>query len=432
MTYGRLNLLRNTLKVSGPSGVDEFQLELEAKRKPKFVRVSGRVVVPKDVLSVGVSLTGSGWSYDVVADSDGRFEFPKVLSGSYFLLAFPGKARKPLTVGNKDIHNVNIELIPPTMRQVRGRVVVEGDYPLPSAQYQATAYKIQPDPSYGVTTQPDGTFVMNVAEGEHRLAVTGFSAPYRIRSIRYGNADLLKEPLGVIGENKDEILVTYEVTPSTWLKVAGRIIGTENLPAGNNPVHATLRGELTPIVLQTGSNTEGFFEFPKVLAGAYTLSTEPDIAGVTSQTIVVSDRELSGLNIVVPPQRQVVVRTVTTGTSSTVGYNLHVKYADGKGYEILRFANVDVAVVMGRTDNRCISDFCSNVGRLGLALQEPVVVSTSGQVLTLRLPEGEYRFEVQSSQHQVRSIQYGAADLFTEPLRIQGPEPHEVVVTFDP
>jgi len=431
MTYGAVDLLRNTLKVSEGSGADEFQMTLEARGKPRFVRVQGRVVAPRDVSAIGVLLTSNGWSYQVETDPDGRFEFPKVLSGDYSLAAAPVKAIRPLKVGNKDIHDILIELNTPQMRQVRGQVVVEENYPLPRAWYEAITNKMHPVPGNAVPTQRDGTFVMNVAEGEHMLEVTGYAAPYRVRSIRYGGADLLKEPLRVIGESKDEIIVTYEVATSPWLKIAGHIIGTENLPGGINSVNVTLKGELTPTVLETGLKTGGVFEFPKVLPGAYTLSTEPNIAGIEGRTIVVSDRDLSGLDVVVPPQRQVVVRAQGAGTSPPRGYNLIVKYADGKSYQIFKLSNPDVAMVIGRKDIRCVSDSCGPAP-LGLVLQEPVVVSTSGQVFTLRLPEGEYRLEVQDNQHKVRSIQYGPADLLHEALKIQGSDSQEVVLTFDP
>jgi hypothetical protein len=427
ITFGSLDLQRETLKVVGEFHSDEA-LELTFERlKAQYARISGRVVAPKGsdpyMATLGVSLVSSNGHYSAAVDSDGQFEFPKVIRGEYRIFATPNGPLRTLNVNRKELRNVEIVL--PKLRKIRGRIRVEGDYPLPRAWYEAITRGMHPLPGNGVTTQWDGTFVLTIPEGQHAFEVAGYAAPYRIQSIRFGRADLLKDPLIIDRSTGDEILVTYEVTPSSWFRVAGRLIGAERLPAGVNSVNVVLDGEF-PIVLKASLDPNGLFEFPKVPTGVYILTTEPAIAGVFGKTIVVSDRDVSGLEFAVPQQRQVVVRVA--GDPPPSGYRFFVKQPDGKRYQII--TNSAVAVALGRTDVRCVSDVCSPAP-LGLLVNEPKVVSGSSKEFTINLAEGDYRIELGFAEsYTLQSLEYRAANLLQDSLHLQGVGPHEIVATF--
>jgi hypothetical protein len=97
----------------------------------KRVTVSGRVTgaTPAEISNtIRVDLTGDASSTSITPEADGRFVFPEVSSGTYTLAI----SRDSRTVVVQDASIEDIELpVPPLKKTVRGRVVVEGGFPLP-------------------------------------------------------------------------------------------------------------------------------------------------------------------------------------------------------------------------------------------------------------------------------------------------------------
>jgi hypothetical protein len=338
-----------------------------------------------------------------------------------------------LVVGRKELRD--IRLVHTKVRRLQGRVIVQGNHPQPRASYEAITRGMRPSPGNGVMTDSDGTFVLVVPEGEHKFEISGYAPPYRIRSIQYGNTDLLKKPLKVHGKSHSEILVTFDVDPAPWRRVSGRVIIDESRFAAIDHVRVTLEGRTSAIALKAELKSQGYFEFPEVLPGTYVLSTEPNIAGMTNKTIEVAERDISDADLVVPLQRKITVLAQTATGAPPPSYTLVLKSLDGRGYQISTVSTL--LVFIQRTDFACISDSCTTA-RLGSSIFDPGLIYSarsyipSGSEFDIDLPGVEYHFEVQLHEpHKLRSAHYGSTDLLREPLRLQGQDSPKIVLTFD-
>jgi hypothetical protein len=377
ISYGTVDLLVEPLRVKGePRPNDEIVVTLEALPEMPAVRVSGKVVnsmndgteTPRQIMLYDTRR----WSLTTTVGPDGRFEFSKVPPGSYAVGTVPHieSPTRGVTVSTEDLRD--LEIILPRKREVRGRIRVEGGYPLPTARLlvglNGMTPQVYPPSSEEPKIQSDGTFVMTIPEGEHRVDVD-HSPHYRVKSIRQGSSDLLKQPLKIAGNNPREIIVTLEaVAPPAWVSVRGRLGGIDRLPPGVDSVRAVLTKMLSPITLETRLNSRGEFRFPKVPPGTYTLRTEPQVAGMTHKTVVVTDGNLSGVELVVPQQRLVTVRAKVDGATSIPGFSLILTENNGRAYRVL--TNWFIAMVLDRRDFWCVTDVCSPAP-LGLALNDP-------------------------------------------------------------
>jgi hypothetical protein len=124
--------------------------------------------------------------------ADGSFEFSQVLAGNYAVrFTLPALPVPPtsLVVGNKDLSGVEIAL--PAMKEITGRVTIEGLGQITPRLSFALA-----DPSGAIPAtavgQPDGTFRVTLPDGERSvtLSVPGYS----VKALSYGSVDLLRYP----------------------------------------------------------------------------------------------------------------------------------------------------------------------------------------------------------------------------------------------
>jgi TonB family protein len=117
---------------------------------------------------------------------------------------------------------VNVEIAVPSMRELTGRVVVEGiGSVVPRLMFTWT----DPGPIGTVqavaVNQPDGTFKVTLPEGERRVNLT---APgYSVRVLTYGSVDLLRNPLKVTSTSSEEFRVT--LIPTAAAGVPGGVVG---------------------------------------------------------------------------------------------------------------------------------------------------------------------------------------------------------------
>ena len=133
-------------------------------------------------------------SLAAVLQRDGSFEFEKVLPGSYSAHTLPLTAMSAvgaLTVGTVDV--TNFEVRTPQPKEIKGRVVIKGDVPMPRLAFSVAGAALPANP------QQDGSFTITLPEGERQISILQTSIPpgYALTSLSYGTTDLLKNPLHV-------------------------------------------------------------------------------------------------------------------------------------------------------------------------------------------------------------------------------------------
>jgi hypothetical protein len=245
---------------------------------PPGGRVSGRVDTPpasrqeKAVLS-GLALANL---LEAPVDPDGSFTFGHLPKGAYLLSLFPaapGMPSRAFTVGDTD---TRVDLVRPTLRTIRGRVVASAG-PLPYA-----VLGFSTDTSYvGAPINADGTFQAQLQPARHDVAVAGLPAGYSLDSVRLGTQDVTS---GLVVGAADVSGLVVTIAPRARLpRLQGTIAGF----AGANLADA--RVELTGRVIGTltaAVQKDGTFAFPAVTPGSYQVRV-PEMPGTTPSYVVV-------------------------------------------------------------------------------------------------------------------------------------------------
>jgi hypothetical protein len=371
------------------SGVD-FTLQ-----SPVGVRLSGRVTRsnPSATLPQFATLNNSPGNgafeqLQTRVAADGSFEFFKVPPGTYQARIIPeviGSQPLQITVLDKNVEG--IEFLVPSLTTVSGRVMVDDDSPLPRLDLSF----VGSGGAVNAIVSRDGSFSIQVPEGDKRIVVSGIPGFYAIKSIALGSSDLTRELLKVGGsEIHDIAIVLAGPPPGMWFKVKGRVVR----PASNPdpiPTLVTLSGPSMP-QLDATLAADGSFQFPKVLPGTYRAQVLPSIDRQNPVNVNVV-RDIEGLEIVVPRQFEVSGRTLVD--------------LDGPMIPRLR---IQAASLNGNS----------------------VTALAGNGTFRLILPEGTYRFLTSGLPvgYTVRSMKAGSVDLLSEPLIAVGTAPiPEIVVT---
>jgi hypothetical protein len=160
---------------------------------------------------------------EVAAGSDGAFEFPMVLPGTYRPVisgAASIQVMGPATVvvPQSDLSGVQIAVA--ARKEINGKVTVEGggSSSLPSLLL-IVANRVQST----VSVQSDGTFKVTLPVGSAPISVV---APgYIVRAVTYGASNLLQQPLTVGVTDTAELRVTVASTSPADGDGIGIIIG---------------------------------------------------------------------------------------------------------------------------------------------------------------------------------------------------------------
>jgi hypothetical protein len=204
--YGSVDLLRDPLRLSG---TDNESLLLTLAAAPgSWANVSGRVTgIDPTARPYRLQMTDPRELFAVV-QPDGSFNFGKVLRGNHriSLSSLGGiPASQPLLVAGQDIPA--FEFAAPPQKEVVGQATVEGgglqfasfDMVLRGSAAGAVAVH--------VTTSNTGNFKIALPEGESQVSVTGVPVG-AIKSLNYGDLDLLKGTLRVSRTDTAELRVT--------------------------------------------------------------------------------------------------------------------------------------------------------------------------------------------------------------------------------
>jgi hypothetical protein len=249
----------------------------------------------------------------------------------------------PVMVPNKDVANLEIPV--PLPVSVSGRVTVDGSGPPPrftlllasgsipnwnSSPGDESVTALQREARSGslqvlkvdVDALPDGSFKLQLPEGEYRVATThaGIPSPYILTSISYAGVNLLVDPLRVSEKEPSEIQIGFGTTSqSPWSRVSGKIVGLE---PGRGPFRVALESTKTSMI-EASVNADGTFEFARVLQdNTYTASLTPENKAATSPRVSVGTKDIDKLEIVVPHEREISLQTVVEGNEPVPNFVL--------------------------------------------------------------------------------------------------------------
>ena len=390
---GSVDLLSKSLTVAG-TAVPPITLTLGVSSPPPWVKVSGRVVGLRSTgATPNVSLSGVGALTQITeahVNPDGTFEFPMVLPGTYTAQIVPPVSNPPrvtVMVGHKDVEGLQIVI--PLMKCVPGRAVVEGDGPIPNLSFRLPT---SPDQVSALSVVPPdhGQFGILLPEGERRITFNTQSLPpgYTLKSFTYGSVDLLRDPLNIVSADSSQLLLTFTAAPGSWAKVSGRVTGIDTKARTYQVSIPGLR------LLQSNVQPDGSFSIEKVLRGNYTLSLT-SLGGIpASKPIAVTGQDITGLEFVAPPQKEVTGHVTTEDVGQRfASFNLLLRGSAG---------SVGIYVSAGPDGN-----------------------------FKVALPEGESQVSVSGvPANAVRSLTYGGVDLLKAPLRVTRGDTAELQVTL--
>jgi hypothetical protein len=244
---------------------------------PLAGRVRGRLTPAPDARVVERAVL-SGLRMDelleVVIAADGTVEFGHVANGRYLLSVVPtppGMRSLVFDVGSAD---VAVSLERPVVRQVRGRLVVQGG-PLP----QGTLGFSTPSSYVVAVIGNDGTFTAQLQEGQHRVELSGMPVGYTVASVRVGATDTTPN-LTIAAADLPDVVVTVG-SPRAMTALRGRVTGSAG---GRVAITGPIFG-----VLETPVRPDGSFEFNPIPSGLYRVSL-PAVAAFAPVTVVVDWR----------------------------------------------------------------------------------------------------------------------------------------------
>lgn len=383
---------------------------------PTGVTVSGRLVTPSNQAVAGqvglLPLSPTSGSTPGVMTSrvtpDGSFTFEKVRPGTYRLelggnAAFIAQSLN-LTVVDRDVTGLELVGIPTV--SLTGSVVVEGGGLRP--RFTISIVPFQGGRNVMSAAANTGTFTMRVAEGDYRLTWSALPAGYVLKSAMSGSTDVLREPLKVSSSGfSPSVVITLGVTsPPPWVRVSGRVRDASNGPLpprlsldpANSTITSLLASGAPPAILasvgdrfETTPEPDGRFEFPTVPMGAYVIRANTSAWALAS--VVVANKDVTGVDVVVPQTREVTGRVLIEGLSQTTPR--------------LSFSLVDP------------------LGNFTV----PVTVQRDGTFRAV-FPEGERTVTLAVPGFAVKSLNYGATDLLKSPLKIAVSDQAELQVTL--
>jgi hypothetical protein len=203
IVYDGVDLLRNPLKVSSGDSA-ELLIALGVQGPPPGVSVSGRVtgIAPGEFSRIALrEPTGGDLSaaLETSIGADGAFRFPKVLPGNY-IVYFRLRAQTQVTVGDKDVTGITVAY--PQDILVSGHVIVEGTQTVPPAVVVEGK-----GPAGTSQSKATAAFILSLGNGDNTISVPSIPEAYRLKSVTYGDLDLLKEPLKLDGPAFWDIIV---------------------------------------------------------------------------------------------------------------------------------------------------------------------------------------------------------------------------------
>jgi hypothetical protein len=230
----------------------------------------------------------------------------------------------PIEIKDIDVGPIELALGP----VIVGQVTIEDGSTLPSSLTYATAgnpilnppslvslVAIRSNPisplSFGGIVRADGAFVVvNYQPGEYRIAAR-LPFGYNIKSLTYGDVDLLKTTLKIsnVADATGDVRMVLTKTPppgtSGGVKVSGRATGAPPPANAWITMQTGAQGSVyAGSIGETLVRPDGTFEFQHVPPGSYSAQLMPRQAFLGSIAVVVEDVDVSNVEIpnMAPPR----------------------------------------------------------------------------------------------------------------------------------
>jgi hypothetical protein len=380
VTYGAVDLLTQPLRLGGAPAADVL-VTLSTRVPAPWRKVSGRLTGFPSTATATVQLSGNRENFHTRSRTDGTFEFPEVLPGQYRVLTGPYNLPQPsIVVSDRDVSG--IELPYRSFAIFRGRMVMEDGGPAAWFELRFAGPAFSQLAQNPVEFQENGRFTVSLPEEEISLSMTSPPAGYKVKSITYGDKDLLGGSAKLSAADRQEIVVTFATTsPPLWRKVSGRVVTPAD--SGVKPAHVRLAS--SRITYQVPVAPDGSFEFSRIPPGAYWAPQPLPVFTGLNPTVHITDKDIAGVEIQYPTVFEVAGRTVM---------------ADGSGVPL------DTGWSVENT------------------------AATSNFRLLVRGGEHKIAFGNSGTMYRIASATYGAIDLLNQPLRLAAPATGEILVTL--
>jgi hypothetical protein len=434
ITAGDSNLIAGSLKVEGN---DPVRVAV-ALGNSTGVRVGGRVKDLSEERRLTLVDPVQLSSVEITTAADGTFEFERVMPGTHLarltLTSSIGSPFTAVTIPARDVSD--LEIVPPGLKGISGRVTVEGDGSLPrfsllfvrgADSLLVAGPSLSDFPTVGaavanvragiaetqilqidVDALADGTFRIKVPEGTYRVAAVpnnrGIPPGFFLRSITYGSARLFTEDLKVAATDTDQLYVGFGTTaPNPWVKVSGRVVGANSSSGYGGPYKVALRGDTTSSA-ETFVDSDGKFEFPRVLQSSnYTASLLPAHDAVPGRRFTVADKDVADIQIVVPAEREVMIRASVEGGGPPPAFEMSLSHP------------------------------VSSTNQVPVGVFRVLVKPESDGTFKVRLPNDERRVQLAGFPlgYRAKTISYGSIDLKQQTLKISTSDVSEIQITME-
>jgi Carboxypeptidase regulatory-like domain len=161
--------------------------------------VRGTVWEPGDkpVANAIVTVAGPDGTMETTSGKDGSFQFKISKPGDVQLTASRGGFMgRPSTIHvEKDMDGIGIVLRPVVNSLVLGSVKVESGQPLPSPLPKVVIKYTSGSVAGRFDLSPTGLFFFSASPVEFNVALEGLKEPYFVKSMMFGDQDLMKNPM---------------------------------------------------------------------------------------------------------------------------------------------------------------------------------------------------------------------------------------------
>ncbi len=228
----------------------------------------------------------------VRSDSNGVFDLPGVLPGSYLLFVNPapksGQGSASIEVGEKDVNNVTVATT--ALYSISGRFIIEGQAGNSSdpilgrlsvgrlIRDPEMPNMIPTGPNFASPPQPDGSFQLGgVPPGDFRISLRGMPGNAYIKSIKLGNVDVLDQGLHIEGPPDRLLEIVIGANAGT---VQGSVVDSRQQTLRNRTVVLVPEPRLrhrTDLYQTAATDSSGQFVMRGVTPGNYKLFAWDDV-----------------------------------------------------------------------------------------------------------------------------------------------------------
>jgi hypothetical protein len=194
-------------------------------------------------------------------------------------------------------NTLNLRILPePPPVQISGRIVLKdapSGAPMPprivvDALAPVSRPNITSNRPVRVPVAADGTFTVPIQSGDWRIQVRGLPEGYSVLSITSGSADVQRQSFSA--QPGANLVVTLGVDLRPRFRVSGRVLedGTGRPLLGEFIELAQQSGPVVRIII----NSEGRFDFTRLLPGTYVLRLSSTILQVPEQQVTVTESDV--------------------------------------------------------------------------------------------------------------------------------------------